>query len=98
MTTEEIQAIGILWFKDEARYREYKRIITDPDALGNNYTSWMFKSQKFINLFESNGFHVIKIEAEVSEFVHWCTLHGISLNSTGLKRFASFKTHYVPPW
>ncbi|MBS3894987.1 hypothetical protein [Serratia marcescens] len=89
----KIQAVGILWFRDAAQYHEYKQIFTDADVLAPSYTDWKRDAERLVKRVERNGQRVIKVDAETTEFISWCTSEGIGLNAEGRMQFASFKAY-----
>lgn len=89
----QVQAIGILWFKDAIQYHEYKKIFTDSKVLSDSYSDWLKGAEKLVKRYESGGTTVIKAYAEPSEFVTWCGANGKGINSEGRMAFANTKAY-----
>lgn len=89
----QVQATGILWFKDAEQYHEYKKVFTDSGVLSPSYTGWRKQADKLVKQFERQGNRLIKVEAEVSEFLAWCRGNNTTVDAEGRSKFASFKAH-----
>jgi uncharacterized membrane protein len=89
----QVQALGILWFKDASQYHEYKKIFTDSKVLSNNYTDWLRDAEKIVKRYENSGSTVIKAYAEPSEFLKWCSANGETIDSKGRMAFANAKAY-----
>ncbi|MBF0035891.1 hypothetical protein HAX39_25485 [Citrobacter freundii] len=89
----KVQATGILWFRDAAQYHDYKKIFTDSDVLAASYTDWRKQADKLVKNLERQGHRIIKVDAEISEFVAWCKSSGTTIDAKGRMGFANFKAY-----
>lgn len=89
----QVQALGILWFKDATQYTEYKKIFTDSQVLSESFTEWLRDAEKIVKRYENGGATIIKAYAEPAEFLSWCHANGKTVDSEGRMAFANFKAY-----
>lgn len=89
----QVQALGIMWFKDADQYHQYRKIFTDSEVLSVSYSDWLRDAEKIVNRYQNSGTTVIKAYAEPSEFLSWCLANGKTVDSEGRMAFANAKAY-----
>lgn len=93
MTGLQVNAVGMLWFRNATQYAEYLALFEDGHILPQSFSKWQ---KMATNMYESqirNGMVVIKAEATPDEFKAWCSANGHRLNAEGRIKFGAFKAH-----
>lgn len=91
MSTMQISAVGMLWFRNAAQYAEYLSIFEDAHVMPATYSSWQKRATQMYEGLMRSGHVAVKVQASPEEFRAWCAAHGHGLNASGRMGFASFK-------
>lgn len=91
MSTMQVSAVGMLWFRNATQYAEYMAIFEDAQVMSPTYSGWLKRANSLYENVLRQGGTVIKVHASPEEWRAWCVEHGHGLNADGRMTFASFK-------
>lgn len=91
MSTMQISAVGMLWFRNATQYAEYMELFEDSHVMPATYSSWQKRAIQMYENLMRGGHVAVKVQASPEEFRAWCTAHDHGLNASGRMAFASFK-------
>jgi hypothetical protein len=82
--------IGILWTK-RLQWPLLKKHSVDSDEFQDTYDEYRQAIQSKMVEMEKNGFHVEKVEFELTELLEWCSKNNMPLDGNARSKFASQK-------
>lgn len=84
----KIAVLGLAWY-EEADYPEIRRIMADRDRLPATWQEWRSRFEQQTQGFENGSTRVVRAIIKPKEFVGWCALRGLKLDSKARTTFAS---------
>lgn len=80
-----------IWYKDADTYRRFREAITDPEQLDGPYGDWCKLAQNQIDRLATLGMFVVKVHADVDEFLEWCKINSCAPDALARQSFAVAK-------
>jgi len=75
-TDAKDRVTAIAWI-EETDWPELRDSMMDSDSLPFEYTAWLARTERQLELLDSRGFKVHKIRIQPDEFDRWCLSHGM---------------------
>jgi len=67
---------AIAWI-EEPDWNTLRDSMADSDSLPQEYTAWLARTERQLELLDSRGFKVHKVRLQPDEFDRWCLSHGM---------------------
>ncbi|MGN0924739.1 hypothetical protein [Ectopseudomonas mendocina] len=92
MSTMQVSAVGMLWFRNATQYAEYMAIFEDAQVMSPTYSQWLKRATNMYENLLRQGHVAVKVQATPNEWRTWCSANGHRLDAAGRMAFANFKT------
>ena len=90
MALMKVSAGALFWFRDSADYERMRSLAEDGDTFFSSYSQWLQAAEKAFKQMQKTG-RVIKVEADIDDYISWCNHTGRSINSKSRVAYANAK-------
>lgn len=89
MTQLPIRAVGIPWYRRED-YARVRKLFKDGDQFPATFDHWLKAAEKTKQVYEADGYIVLKAYIDPSTFPVWCKTRGLDIDANARTEFGSW--------
>lgn len=87
--------VGVAWYRPE-QWEILRNASVDRDKLEDTHEEWLEEAERVVKQLRQQGFHIAKVDIEITDLLLWCESQNIPLNAEARSKYTLFKVQRLP--